>query len=139
MLLAAFMAAPAVRASRSGYPIGGDHGPYDGIDEMAKYIQTLPPGSVLYDQWLSWQWRFYLFDSPAHIVWQPSPGALSDDLPAFGHLPTARSLVVPSWESAAEVQSAIEPLGFSIRPVHATLDRNGKTSMTLYRFFRSRQ
>ncbi|MDW8326669.1 MAG: glycosyltransferase family 39 protein [Anaerolineales bacterium] len=122
----------ALTAARSGYPIGGDHGAYDGIDDVARYLNALPQGTVLYDFWLSWQWRFYLFDGPAYVAWMPTPEALATDLRAFGRT-SPRYLVAPSWESIAEIQAAVVQAGFTLRPVYEAHRRDGSRSFMVYR------
>lgn len=122
---------PALTASRSGFPIGGDHGAYDGIDEIAKTLHTVPAGSVLYDHWLSWELGFYLFDGPAYIAWMPGPGALADDLRSFGRL-SPRYIVAPSWESFSEMQTVIEEAGFTVEVIQQSYRRDGSLSFTLY-------
>jgi 4-amino-4-deoxy-L-arabinose transferase-like glycosyltransferase len=132
LLLSAFCLLPsALVASRSGYPIGGDHGAYDGIDEIAGTLRQAPPGSVLYDHWLSWELGFYLFDGPVYMVWMPGPEALADDLRAFGAT-SPRYIVSPSWESFAETQAAIEAAGFTVEVIQTTRRRDGSPSFTLY-------
>jgi 4-amino-4-deoxy-L-arabinose transferase-like glycosyltransferase len=122
---------PALTAARSGYPVGGDHGAYDGIDNVARFIHTLPPGGVLYDHWLSWEFNFYLFDRPLYIAWFASPDALATDLKSFGHT-SPRYLVVPSWESDAEVRAAAAQAGFAFVPIHTATRRDGSTSFVVY-------
>lgn len=132
LLLSAFSLLPsALVASRSGYPIGGDHGAYDGIDQIAETLRQVPPGSVLYDHWLSWELGFYLFDGPAYMVWMPGPEALADDLRAFGAT-SPRYIVSPAWESFAETKAAIEAAGFTVEPIQTTRRRDGSLSFTLY-------
>ena len=132
LLLSSFILLPsALVAARSGFPIGGDHGAYDGIDEIAETLRRVPPGSVLYDHWLSWELGFYLFDGPAYLVWMPGPDALADDLRAFGTA-SPRYIVSPSWESFAETKAAIEAAGFTLEPIQTTPRRDGSLSFTLY-------
>lgn len=126
-----FLLPSAFTAARSGYPIGGDHGAYDGIDDTARYLNALPDGTVLYDFWLSWQWRFYLYAGPAYVAWLPTPEALATDLRAFGRT-SPRYLVVPSWESETEARAAAARAGFSLRPVHAAYRRDGSHSFVVY-------
>ncbi len=121
----------AWRAAHSGYAIGGDHGAYDGIDEVARFAHTLPANGVLYDHWLSWEFNFYLFDRPLHISWFSSPEALTTDLRAFGHK-SPRYLVAPSWEADAEVRAAAAQAGFEFVPVHKTHRRDGTVSFVVY-------
>jgi 4-amino-4-deoxy-L-arabinose transferase-like glycosyltransferase len=132
LLLALCLLPSALLASQSGFPIGGDHGAYDGIDEIARTLKTAPIGSVLYDHWLSWELGFYLFDGPAYIAWMPGPGVLADDLRAFGRA-SPRYMVAPSWESFAETQTAIEAAGFTVEILNQTYRRDGSLSFTLYR------
>lgn len=135
ILLAAFFFLfflPAtLRAAHSGYPIGGDHGAYDGIDEIARYVHTLPPEGVLYDHWLSWEFNYYLFDRPLYIAWFPTPDALTTDLQSFGRT-SPRYLVVPSWEADTEMRAAADQAGFQFTPLHTTTRRDGSISFTLY-------
>jgi 4-amino-4-deoxy-L-arabinose transferase-like glycosyltransferase len=121
----------ALSAARSGYPIGGDHGAYDGVDSAARFLITLPPGTVLYDHWLSWQWNFYLFDAPVYVAWLPSPEALAADLEAFGHT-SPRYFVAPSWEADAEMRAAAASAGFDFTPRHDSYRRDGSLSLTVY-------
>lgn len=130
-LLVILLLPAALVAAQSGFPIGGDHGAYDGIDQIAETVRDVPPGSVLYDHWLSWELGFYLFDGPAYVAWMPGPGALADDLRAFGNQ-TPRYIVSPSWESFAETRAAIESVGFEAVPIKEMYRRDGGLSFTLY-------
>jgi 4-amino-4-deoxy-L-arabinose transferase-like glycosyltransferase len=121
----------AITAARSGFPIGGDHGAYDGIDDAAGFVHGLPEGAVLYDFWLSWQWNYYLFDSPVYVAWMPSPQALAGDLRAFGRA-SPRYLVVPSWESDAEARAAAHEASFAFLPLHESFRRDGSRSFVVY-------
>jgi 4-amino-4-deoxy-L-arabinose transferase-like glycosyltransferase len=122
----------ALTASRSGYPIGGDHGAYDGIEDVARFVNRLPSGAVLYDFWLSWQWNFHLFDGPAYVAWMPSPEAFESDLRSFGRS-SPRYLVVPAWEAEVEARAAAARAGFSFQLVHTGLRRDGAESFRVYR------
>jgi 4-amino-4-deoxy-L-arabinose transferase-like glycosyltransferase len=122
----------AFTAARSGYPVGGDHGAYDGIDDTARFLQAQPYGAVLYDHWLSWQWNFYLFDGPVYVAWFPTPDALAADLSVFGRA-SPRFIVVPSWEADAELRAAAARPGFEFAPAHTSLRRDGSVSFVVYR------
>lgn len=121
----------SLRASASGYALGGDHGAYDGIEKVAAALRSAPTGSVLYDQWLDWQWKFYLDHSPAYIGWVQGPQNLAADLRAFG-ASSPRYFVAPSWEPMAEMRSAITGAGFVCVPLLDTVRRDGSRSFTLY-------
>lgn len=123
----------ALTASRSAYPIGGDHGAYAGLDDTARFLNALPYGAVLYDFWLSWQWNFYLFDGKVYVAWMPSPEALAVDLRAFGRT-SPRYLVVPAWESAAEARAAAGGVGFTLEPVHTSYRPDGSPAFVVYQF-----
>ena len=121
----------AFTASQSALPIGGDHGSYDGIDQIAVTLRSAPADSVLYDYWLSWEWRFYLFDSPVYVAWMPDTVSIQKDLKAFGKK-SPRYIVAPSWVSFAEVQTAIESANFKPEKIQTTTRRDGSLSFTLY-------
>ena len=131
-VLVGLLLPPAFTAARSGYPVGGDHGAYDGLDDAARFIHTLPAGGVLYDHWLGWEWSFYLFDGPLYVSWFISPEALTTDLRAFGHA-SPRYLAVPGWESDVEVRAAAAEAGFAFTPLHTSYRRDGLVSIVVYR------
>ncbi len=129
--LALSTASPALAATRSRYPIGGDHGAYDGLDGAAAYLRGLPAGTVLYDHWLSWEWGFYLYDGPVYVAWLPAPDALATDLRAFG--PTSpRYLAVPAWEPEAEWRTTAAQAGYSFVPVYTAYRRDGPVTLRVY-------
>ncbi len=131
VMLCLLLIQPALTAMRSGYPIGGDHGAYAGIDDAARFIHTLPTGGVLYDHWLSWEWNFYLFDGPLYVAWFPTPAALAADLQSFGRA-SPRYLAVPSWEADSELRAAAAQVGFEFIPVHTSLWADGSPAFTIY-------
>jgi 4-amino-4-deoxy-L-arabinose transferase-like glycosyltransferase len=121
----------AVTAARSGYPVGGDHGAYDGLDDAAHFIRTLPAGGVLYDHWLSWEWSFYLFDGPLYVSWFPTPEGLRNDLRAFGRT-SPRYLAAPAWESETEIRAAAAEAGFAFVRLHTSYRRDGAVTIAVY-------
>lgn len=125
-------AAPAWAAARSAYPIGGDHGAYDGLDGAAAYLNALPEGTVLYDHWLSWEWGFYLYGGPIYVAWLPTPAALAIDLRAFGAT-SARYFAVPAWEPEAEWRAAAAEAGYGLAPVYTAYRRDGVVTIQVYR------
>jgi hypothetical protein len=122
----------SMTASRSGYPIGGDHGANDGIEQVADYLKGLPSGTVVYDHWLAWQLGYYLGDGFAYIAYFDTPAALAEDLRVFaGH--DDRYVIFPAREAPAKVIGAIEQIGYTLKPVVETKNRFGETSFTAYR------
>jgi 4-amino-4-deoxy-L-arabinose transferase-like glycosyltransferase len=126
-LMILLLVGPALTAARSGYPVGGDHGIYDGIEQVAAYLRARPPGTVVYDHWLSWSLGYYLFDDDVYVSWFVGPDALADDLAAFGG-ESPRYLVVPGGVSATEVTDAIWGAGFRAETVLETYNRLGARS-----------
>ena len=126
------LARPAVAAARSRYPVGGDHGAYDGIDAVAEYFHHVPPGSVVYQHWLGWHYAYYLYDVPVYVAYWPTPDWLAQDVQAFGAR-SARYIVFPSWEEPDRIGHAVAQLGYRLDPVWTTSRRNGSRSFTIYR------
>jgi len=119
-------------AAGSGYPIGGDHGGYDGIDQVAGYLRTLPSGAVVYDHWLAWELDYYLGEGHVYVAYFDTPAALADDLRAFGHNGD-RYAVFPARESPGKVIEAIEQAGFVMSPIFSTQNRFNQLSFTIFR------
>jgi len=118
-------------AAHSGYPLGGDHGANDGIDQVADYLKGLPSGTVVYDHWLAWQLGYYLGDGYAYVAYFDTPAALADDLRVFAGRDD-RYVIFPAREAPDKVIDAIAQVGYTLKPVFATQDRFGQTSFTIY-------
>lgn len=131
LALVALMAVPALRAARSAYPVGGDHGAYDGIDDVAAYLDGLPSGTVIYDHWLGWSLDFYLFDSPAYTTYFATPAELEAMLQKQDDTQNA-VLLVPVWESGDAVLSAVTGAGFEARPAYETVNRLGTPNLRVF-------
>jgi hypothetical protein len=121
----------AWQAARSELPIGGDHGPHDGLDRVAAYLRELPIGAVVYDHWLSWEFDYYLWDAPLYRAYFATPADLARDLRAFGRS-SMRYLIFPASESPAKIERAIDSEGFALTSVLSTIDRLGQNSFTIY-------
>ena len=132
--LALFVAllSPARHAANSSYPLGGDHGAYDGIDEIAAFGRGLPTGSVVYQHWLGWQYGYYLYDAPVFLAYWPTPAWLAQDVQAFG-AKVPRYIAFPSWELPDRVVRALNDRGFSLETVLTTTRRDGTPSFTVHR------
>jgi hypothetical protein len=130
--LAAVLAAPLLQATHSELPLGGDHGAYDGIDDLAAYLRAqAPPGSVLYHYWLGYHYRFYLYGAPLRLHWYPDLADLTHD--AYVYRRAARYVAFPSWQDGAPAQAALAAAGIDLVPVLQTTRRDGTVSFRLYR------
>ncbi|HZY42362.1 MAG TPA: hypothetical protein VFF59_10230, partial [Anaerolineae bacterium] len=118
-------------AAESQYPIGGDHGANDGIDQVAAYLKTLPSGTVVYDHWLAWELGYYLGRGFAYLAYFDTPGALADDVRVFGG--DNRYVIFPLHEAPDGVSEAIESLGYKLESVFSTQNRFDQTSFTVFK------
>lgn len=118
-------------AAESQYPIGGDHGANDGIDQVAVFLKTLPSGTVLYDHWLAWELGYYVGEGFVYVSYFDTPAALQDDLRVFGG--AQRYVIFPGHESPAPVNAAIGEVGYTLSPVFTTQNRFGQTSFTVFK------
>lgn len=132
LLLAALLVGPAGRAVRSELPVGGDHGAYDGIDQLAAYLRAeAPPGAVLYHHWLGYHYRFYLYGAPLRLHWYPDPEDLAHDATVYRREP--RYIAFPSFQDSAPMQAALTAARIDLVPVLTTHRRDGTASFRLYR------
>jgi len=132
LTLAVMLAGPASRAARSELPLGGDHGAYDGIDELAAYMRRqAPPGAVLYHHWLGYHYRFYLYGAPLRLHWYPDLEDLAHDAYVYRREP--RYIAFPSWRGSAPAERGLADAGISLVPAFETIRRDGSVSFRLYR------
>lgn len=130
-LVTACLLPTLVSAEQGHLAIGGDHGAYDGIDDLAAYSrQQMPPGAVLYDHWLGHHFRFYLYGAPFHIHWYPDLVDLAQDADAYQREP--RYIAFPSWREELPAADALAGAGIDlVRPFKAHR-RDGTVSFHLY-------
>ena len=132
LLFAIFLAFPAWNATaHSHYPIGGDHGAYDGIDQVAAFLNSQPEGTVVYQHWLGWEYDYYLFDGPISLAYWPTPAWLVQDVMVFGAR-SPRYITFPAWESPTRVEQALAEASYRLNPVLTTARRDGASSFTIY-------
>lgn len=128
-LLIAFLLSPAL----SDYPVGGDHGANDGIDQVAEILKTQPDGSIVYHRSLGWLLSYYLFDAYVVPVTVDSPAALTADLTAFADDPSERFIVLTSMDGENEMKRAILAAGFSYDLLLTTTNRQGQPTFEVLR------
>jgi hypothetical protein len=119
-------------AAEAQYPIGGDHGVYDGIEQVAAYLSALPSGTVVYDHWLTWELSYYLGEGHIYLAYFDTPAALADDLRVFAK-DGVRYVIFPAGELPDKVIDAIGQVGYTLSPVFETKNRFDQTSFTIYR------
>jgi 4-amino-4-deoxy-L-arabinose transferase-like glycosyltransferase len=106
MLLVLALAWPAFAAAQGRLPIGGDHGAYSGLDEVAAWLTARTDAApVVYQRNLGWHFQFYFFDAlqagRADLRWYPSAVALADNAAKTPHRP--RYLVVADWSPVRDL------------------------------------
>ena len=128
LFLLLLMLPTAVQSQNGRFPIGGYPEADDGAAVVGQHLAAQPYGTVLYDHWYSWQWRYHLFNQRVYVSWFPHPAALAEDLQVFGNGDGTRFLVLPPGDSGQPVRRAVESAGFWLRPVPLP----APTRMTLY-------
>ncbi|WP_420630837.1 ArnT family glycosyltransferase [Candidatus Leptofilum sp.] len=105
-------------SARNGrYAIGSFPQADQGAAEIATVLADAPYGTVLYDHWFSWQWRYHLFDKRVFVNWFPHAQALADDLAAFGNDGSPRYLALPNTAVAQPILRTVENAGFTLTAV----------------------
>lgn len=131
VVMLSFTLRPIQDAATSRFPIGGDHGAYQGIEQVVNYLQGVPSDTTLYHRWLGWHWRFYLWGSGYDFRAWTSPADLAAQAVAR---PGARRYVVfPSWHSSTEARLAMADAGLDMREVGRAFREDGTLSFTIYR------
>ena len=135
-LLLVVLAGPVQDAANSRYPIGGDHGAFEGIDQVVAYLRTVPADTTLYHHWLGGHWRFYLWSNPYDFRYWRNGADLARQ--AADRPGADRYIVFPSWESPTPARLALEARGLSLREVHRALRGDGSVSFRVYRIEETR-
>jgi hypothetical protein len=120
-------AIPAWRAAHNGYPIGGEHWAYQGLDQIAAYLKEhAPPNAVLYHHWLRWHYSYYLYGTSFELRWWQSAEHLRQE--AMRTPDRAQYIVLPDW---ATLEPYAEGLTFHL--LYEAHRQDGTVSMRLYR------
>jgi len=102
-------------AAKGAFPIGGDDGRHDGIDQLATYLNSQPLATVIYDPWLDWELDYYMGDwTNKRRVFYPNPTALVGDALALNETGT-RLLVAPLDRPLDTWLVALSDAGFSVK------------------------
>jgi 4-amino-4-deoxy-L-arabinose transferase-like glycosyltransferase len=120
----------SLAAAGSQYPIGGDHGANDGIDQVAAFLKTLPSGTVVYEHGQAWELGFYLGEGFAYLSYFDTPVALAGDVRVFGG--EGRYVILAARQPSQAVRAVLQPLGYTLRSVFETRNRFGQLSFEVY-------
>jgi hypothetical protein len=114
-------------ATQNGYPIGGEHWAYQGLDQAAAYLkENAPADAVLYHHWLRWHYTYYLYDADFELRWWASGEHLRREV--LRTPDRAQYIVLPDWRTCEP-----DAEGIAFQPVYETHRRDGSVSLTVYR------
>jgi hypothetical protein len=117
VMLALLLTSASWSARNGRYPLGSAPQADQGAAEIAMALADAPYGTVLYDHWFSWQWRYHLFDKRVFVSWFPHGEALATDLVAFGQDDSLRYLALPNTAVAQPILRTVQNAGFSLTAV----------------------
>ncbi len=122
---------PVALAARAGQlPIGGRPNADGGAATTARLLKDAPYGTVLYDHWYSWHWRYQLFDGRVYVSWFPHTDALLADLGVFAGQGPPRYIALPSSAVARPIIRRLSENGYRLELLDAGVDA---PDMNLYR------
>lgn len=130
LLLAVLQAPTALAARRGEFAIGGQHNADRGAWQVARYLEQAPYGTVLYDHWYSWHWRYAFIDKGVYTLWFEGPADLVADLEVFAGTQGKRYIVLPDDQTASPILRAVQESGFLLQEV---LHSDTRPGMILYR------
>jgi 4-amino-4-deoxy-L-arabinose transferase-like glycosyltransferase len=132
VILLLALQAPLVESARKGeLAVNSAIGPSRGISEQAELLQNLPDGTVLYDHWYSWQWRYYLFDEQIYVSWFPDVDTLIRDINTFGRNGDPRYISLPNDSRSGPVIRAVQEAGFGLKEM-SFLNKLNESDTVLY-------
>ena len=117
VILALLLVSASWPARNGRTPLGSFPQADQGAAEVAAALADTPYGTVLYDHWFSWQWRYHLFDKRVFVSWFPHADALAADLAAFGQDGSPRYLALPDTAVAQPIIRTVQDAGFSLTAV----------------------
>ncbi len=117
VILALVLISASWSARNGRYSLGSYPQADQGAAEVASILADAPYGTVLYDHWFSWQWRYHLFDKRIFVSWFPHADALARDLAAFGQDGAPRYLALPNTAVAQPIIRTIQGAGFGLTAV----------------------
>lgn len=113
-----FILLPASDAVEGRFSIGGQHGEYEGIDELGTYLDSKTLGAIIYDHWLGWELGYYIGTwSDKRRVYYPTPQALLADA-LLQPDPAPRYFVAPVDQPVADWLNPLKAAHFEITQVY---------------------
>ena len=117
LILFIFLISPAISARNGRFPVGGLRFADQGAGDIAAHLADAPYGTVLYDHWYSWQWRYHLFDSRVFVNWFPNTEVLLENLRVFAEDGSPRYIALPNTAVSDPIHLALNEAGFSLQPI----------------------
>ncbi len=115
------------KGALNGYPVGGEHWAYQGLDEVAAYLkQNAPEDAVLYHHWLLWHYTYYLHDADLELRWWESGEHLRRE--ALRTPDREQYIVLPDWRTMEP-----EASGVRLQPIYEARRQDGSVSLQLCR------
>jgi 4-amino-4-deoxy-L-arabinose transferase-like glycosyltransferase len=115
------------QAARNGYPVGGEHWAYQGLDEIVAYLrENAPPDAVLYHHWLRWHYTYYLHGSTFELRWWESGEHMQREV--LRTPDRVQYLVLPEWRTLDP-----DAPGLCFQLLYQARRRDSSVSLTLYR------
>ena len=135
VILAAVLVWGGWRAATAAIPVGGDHGAYTGLLDVARYLDAHTPRQrgVIYQRWLGWQWDWYLWDRQDRVYWADE-AMLIEDL-ARDPAGYTRFVVFPAWhlDEKPKLERALAEVGLTLSERLRVNDpRSGELRFVVY-------
>jgi len=131
VLLLCTLPLPMRDAAAGRFPIGGDHGAYQGIEQVVAYFRGhVMGGAILYHRWLGHHYQFYMYRFPYAFRWWRTPEELAQD--AVTAADVERWIVFPNWQDEGPARIALAARGLRLIPRHRIYRDDGSLSFTIY-------
>ncbi len=135
LFLVVAMSYPTQVALRYDFPVGGDHGSFQGIDDVAEYFKAnARQGSIVFHRWLMWHYLYYMFDVPYDSFDYYYYPSFEFVLRTSQQLPLHEKYIVfPSWTDSYGLAALLRDNGWDMHELYRTYRPDGTVSFTMYR------
>jgi 4-amino-4-deoxy-L-arabinose transferase-like glycosyltransferase len=121
--------ASGLQAARNGYPVGGEHWAYHGLDEIALYLrENAPDDAVLYHHWLRWHYGYYLYGTSFEQRWWESAEHMEREV--LRTPDRVQYVVLPEWRT---ISPETPELSFEL--LYQARRPDDSVSLRLYRVY----